>query len=123
MDGMRFPVSVHLHGTLAANAQGAFALPSGMTLLAVSACGGNANDATLKIGTSDDDDGIRTATAIGDSSTPAVWDKGDFDGALVGSGQLWHGAAGTVFTWALDYDGAGGTAAQHVDILFTFVEG
>src|SRR5512135_3766963 len=107
MDGMRFTVPVHLHGTLAANAQGAFALPCPATLVEVSACASNDSDATLKVGTSADDDGIIAAAAIGDSSAPKVWDRGDFGGALV-TGQLYHGARGTIVSWALDFDGSSG---------------
>lgn len=113
----------HLAGTLAADHGGAFALPCAATLIEVSACASNDSDAKLKVGTSADDDGLIKLATIGDSSTPKVWDKGDFDGALVGSGQLWHGARGTLITWSLDFDGAGGTAAQNVDILFTFLAG
>jgi hypothetical protein len=125
MDGQKFAVAVHLHGTLAANAQGAFALPCGATLVEVSACQSNDADATLKVGVggaSPDDDGILGAFAIGDSSAPVVKDRGDFGGVLV-SGQLWHGERGTILTWLLDFDGSSGTAAANVDILFTFIEG
>lgn len=70
MDGMRFTYSVHLHGTLAANARGEFALPCGATLVAVSVGGSNANDGLLDAGTSADRDGILDGVAIGDSGTP-----------------------------------------------------
>ena len=56
MDGLRFPVAIHLHGTLAANAQGAFALPIGMTLESVCACASNDSDAKLQLGLADDVD-------------------------------------------------------------------
>jgi hypothetical protein len=123
MDGHRFAVSVHLHGTLAANAQGSFVLPCGATLEAVSACGSNANGATLQIGAGDDADGILTASAIGDSGAPAQWTRGAFDGALVASGQYPHLARGATVSWLLDFDGAGGVAAADVAIVFFFQEG
>jgi hypothetical protein len=132
MDGLRFTVPVHLGGTLAADQSGRICLPCGATLVEVSAGASNDSDAKLKVGvggTSADDDGIHTLAVIGDSGAAVVWDRGDFDGALVspqgafGSGQLWHGARGALVTWGLDFDGASGTAAQNVDILFTFVEG
>ncbi len=123
MDGMRILVPVHLHGTLAANAQGAFSLPCGATLMEVSAVGSNANDATLLVGTSADADGVMTAVAIGDSSTPAVKGPANFDGALCDQVSGPHFADGTIITWLLDFDGAGGTAAQNVGLLFTFLEG
>ncbi|MCZ7568966.1 MAG: hypothetical protein M5U01_10320 [Ardenticatenaceae bacterium] len=127
MTGMRFTVAVHLHGTLAANAQGAFQLPCPATLLEVSAVASNDSAATLQLGTSADADGLMTAKAIGDSSTPVVFTRGRsgnyFDGALVDENQYPALDDDTIVTWVLDYDGAGGTAAQHVDILFTFLEG
>ncbi len=123
MDGMRFVVSVHLHGTLAANAQGAFSLPCGATLVEVSAVGSNANDATLQVGTSASAAGVKAATAIGDSSVPVVWGPSAFGGALCDQVSGPHFADGTIMTWLLDFDGAAGTAAQNVGLLFTFLEG
>jgi hypothetical protein len=123
MQGMRFTIPVHLHGTLSANAQGAFRLPCGATLAEVSACASNDSDATLQVGTSADADGVMTAAAIGDSSTPAVFGADDFDGALADGANPLHLADDTVVTWLLDYDGSSGTAGQNVDILFTFLEG
>jgi hypothetical protein len=122
MDGLRFPIKEHYHGTLAANGVGAFALPCGATLVEVSATASNDSDATLQIGTSADADGIMAAKAIGDTSTPVVFTKADFAGALA-LNQPYHMAKGTIFTYVLDFDGAGGTAAQNVDLLFTFIEG
>jgi len=123
MDGLRILVPVHLHGLLAANAQGAFQLPCGATLVEVSAVGSNANDATLQVGASADADGILTAAAIGDSSVPVVFAPADFDGALCDQVAGYHAVKGTIFAWVLDFDGAGGTAGQDVDLLFTFLEG
>jgi len=123
MDGMRFTVAVHLHGTLAANAQGAFQLPCPATLVEISGCASNDSDATLQVGTSADADGILTAVAIGDSSTPAVKVAVNFDGALCDQVAGYCCADNTIMTWVLDFDGAAGTAGQNVDILFTFLEG
>ena len=123
MDGNRFTVSIHLHGTLAANALGAFQLPCGATLEAVSACGSNVNSATLQIGTSADADGVLVAGSIGDNSVPALFSRGGFDGALVQSNQFPHFAKGAVLNWLLDFDGAAGTAAANVQIIFYFLEG
>ena len=123
MDGMRMVVPVHLHGTLAANASGAFVLPCGATLVEVSACASNDSDATLQVGAAADADGVMTAAVIGDSSVPVVKNAADFDGALCDQKSGYHAAKGTVFTWVLDFDGSSGTAAQNVDILFTFLEG
>src|SRR5512139_2900899 len=121
---MRFTIPAPIaRGTLAADQSGVVKLPCPATLVEISACASNDSDAKLKAGTSADDDGILKPTAIGDNSAPAVWDRGDFDGALIGNDQLWHGPRGTVFTWSLDFDGASGTPAQNVDVLFTFLEG
>lgn len=121
MQGMLFTVHVDT-GTLAANQQGVIQLPCAATLAEASACGSN-NSATSQLGTSADADGIMTAAAIGDSSTPAIFAAADFDGVLADGLNPLHLADGTVITWLLDYDGASGTAAQNVDILFTFLEG
>lgn len=123
MQGLRITVPVHLAGTLSANQQGVIQLPCPATLIEVSACASNDNDATLQLGTSADADGIMTAAAIGDSSTPAVFNAADFDGALADAANPLHLADDTIVTWLLDYDGSSGTAAQNVDILFTFLEG
>jgi hypothetical protein len=127
MDGMRFTVPVYIHGTLSSNAPGFFQLPCAATLVEVSATASNANDATLIVGTkapTDDDNGLITALAIGDSGVPVVWDGGDFTGALNANGDRYpHLADNTVISWTLDYDGNAGDAAANVSILFTFLEG
>jgi hypothetical protein len=123
VDGLRFPVTVHLHGTLAANAQGAFPLPIGMTLEAVAAVAGNDSDAKLQLGTGGDADGIMTAKAIGGSGTPLTFVKTNFDGSQCDARNPPHFAKGTVITWLLDFDGDGGDAAADVTLLFSFLEG
>ena len=123
MDGMRFTYSVHLHGTLAANASGEFKLPCGATLVHVSLSNSAATDAILDCGTSGDPDGILSDAAVGDSGTPNVYERGDFNGALVDGVSGYHFAKGDIFDWDLDFDGAGGTAAANVSMVFTFVEG
>ena len=76
--------TVHLHGTLGANASGV--IPSwsntGAKLLEVAACSSNAGDATLKIGNATDDDAYLKAKAIGVSSEPEWFTVEDFDGDL-----------------------------------------
>jgi hypothetical protein len=123
MDGMRFTYSVHLHGTLAANASGEFSLPCGATLVHISASNSAATDGILDVGTSGDPDGILTDGTLGDSNTPAVFEPDDFDGALVDGVSGYHFAKGDILDWDLDFDGAGGTAAANVSLVFTFVEG
>lgn len=123
MDGLRFPVTVHLHGTLAADAQGSFPLPIGMTLESVAAVASNDSDAKLQLGLAEDADGIMSAKAIGDSSAPKTFVKTDFDGAACDAKNPPHFDKGTVVTWLVDFDGASGTAAKDVTILFSFLEG
>lgn len=124
MQGLTFRHSVHLHGTLAANAQGYVYLPQAATLKAVAAVASNASSAQLKLGTVADDDGVFTVADIGDSGVPVVWDKGDWNGALntLGASENITFAAGTTLLWTLDFDGAAGTAAQNVSIHFDFAE-
>lgn len=133
MQGTRFVVPVHFGGTLAANQQFVFKLPCAATLEEVSACASNASSATLQVGINATAAGILTAKAIGASGAPAVWDSGDFDGSLIPAPPsatplqkvptLKSFAKGDLLTAALDFDGAAGTAAQNVSILFTFMEG
>lgn len=126
MTGLMWTHTIHLPGTLAANAGGVIALPlQGARLVAVAACGANANDARLTLGTADDPDGILVAGAIGDSSTPVVFTEQQFDGALADPLKLSapHFVKHTVLTWALDFDGAGGAAAANVDLELFFLEG
>jgi hypothetical protein len=133
MQGNRFCIPVHLHGTLAANSIGTFKLPFAATLLEVSATAANDSAATLQLGHNADADGILVAIAIGDSAAPTVFDAGDFTGSALPTAPtatplqqvplLMSFAKGDLLTWILDFDGAGGTAAQNVSILFTFMEG
>jgi hypothetical protein len=123
MQGMRFTVSVHIHGTLAANATGMFALPCPAQLVEVSFCNTTTSDAILDVGTAADPDGILADVAVGDSEAPAVYQVDDFNGALIDGDNPYHMDAGTVIEWLLDFDGASGTAAANASILFTFLEG
>jgi len=124
MLGQHYACSFFLPGTLAANHVIEFALPFDVELVHVSAAAQNNSDATLIVGTSADDNGYITSYAIGDSGTPV--EKGaltDFNGALVTSGAYPQVSDGTLFMATLDFDGAAGTAAQNVTIVFTFQEG
>jgi hypothetical protein len=124
MQGQTVRHSVHLHGTLAADAKGYIYLPKGGTLLAVSATASNAASSTLKLGTVADDDAIFTAAAIGQSGTPVVWDQGDWNGAgnTLGSDENYYVAPATTLLWTLDFDGASGTAGQNVSLTFDWLE-
>ena len=121
----KFTHAYHIPGTLSADLDIRFTVPSDCTLVHVSAVASNDSDATLALGSSADTDGYLTATAIGDSGTPAGFDRADFDGALLSDpgNEFPRLAAGTVFVLTLDHDGASGTAAQDVTLVLTFAEG
>lgn len=123
MLGNLFTYTLQFHGTLAANTVANIKLPVAATLYAVSACGSNANNGLLDVGTSADRDGILSAVDIGDSSTPTEYDRADWDGALATAGDPYHFAKGDICTCDLDFDGAAGTAAANVTITLTFLEG
>lgn len=113
-----FQQTYHIPGTLAANITPRWTLPGDCQLQHVSAVASNDSDATLKIGNSADDDAYLAASVIGDSGTPLEFDRDNFVG-----GQFPHPTKGTVMVLTLDYDGAGGTAAQNVTLVLTFSEG
>ena len=104
-------------GALGANLVWTFMIPYGLTLIHVSAVGLNAHNATIMIGDSGDTDQAMTAQDIGDSSVPAEYEGSDFDGASN------HFVDGDVITVTVDYDGAGGTAIQGMQLALTFLVG
>ena len=119
MQGLNIVLPVHYHGTLAADATYRWKAPFDCILQHVSAVASNNSDATLKFGTSSDDDEIMTATAIWDSGTPAEFTASNW-AATNPTGRL---DKGDIFLAPLDFDGASGTAAQNVSLTFTFTEG
>lgn len=118
MQGNRFTITLHIPGTLSADIAARFTAAFDFTVEHVSAVASNDSDATLKLGTSSDDDEFLTATAIGDSGTPVEFDRDDFVGD-----QYPRIEDGDVVVITLDYDGAGGTAAQNVTVVLTCAEG
>ena len=68
-----FQRSYHIPGTLSANLSIRFTAHTNMSLLHVSAVASNDSDATLRIGTSTDDEFL-AETTIGDSGTPVEFD-------------------------------------------------
>jgi len=116
-------VTFNLHGTLAANARGEFILPCGATLEAVSISNSAATAALLDVGISTDRNGIFSAVDCGDSGTPTLFEVADYNGALATAGEPYRAAAGTIWTYDLDFDGASGTAGANVTIVFYFLEG
>ena len=120
-----FQQSYHIPGTLSANLDIRVKMPIPCSLVHSSAVASNDSDATLKLGTSVDDDGFLVACVIGDSQVPVEKKRADFDGALLTEAGKENPrlAAGDIFVATLDYDGAAGTAAQNVTLVFTFKEG
>ena len=117
MQGGNMVWPVHLAGTLSANQNGVLQFPWPVTLTHVIAAAANNSDATLVWG---------TTVAIGDSGVPVTFTRGTsgnvFNGAGVTAGQFVPLAAGTPYYWTLDFDGASGTAAQHVDLAFVVTD-
>jgi len=108
----------HVPGTLAANITPKFTAPFNYTIIHVSLVASNASDATLKIGTSADDDIFMVAKDCGDSGTPNEYDRDDFVGS-----QYPRVADGDIVVITLDFDGSAGTAAQNVTLVLTCLEG
>ena len=120
MEDNRIEHPVHLPGTMSADAQGVIPAHTntGILLLEVAAVASNDSDATLMIGLDDDEDGIMTAKAIGDSGTPRIFKVADFDGVLAdpihtSNPQL---EPQQHFTWKLNFNGAGPNEVQTVTI-------
>ena len=113
-----FTIFYYIPGILTVNHVLEFTAPFDCQLIHAQAHGSNANDATLKIGNSSDDDAYMVETTIGDSDVPAEWDRDNFVGT-----QFPHIADGTVVVLTLDYDGSAGTAVANAQILLTFTQG
>ncbi|MGD8626604.1 MAG: hypothetical protein PVJ34_18855 [Anaerolineae bacterium] len=121
----KFSHAFHVPGTLTANINIRFTVPSDCSLVHVSAVASNASSATLTVGDSSDTDEYLTANDVGDSNTPAEYDYDDFvDSAGDSHGRYYpHISDGTIVVVTIDYDGASGTAAQDLTVVLTFVEG
>ena len=122
MDGMRFVVSWHVHGTLSADAVFRYKLPCDATLVRVDTCGTANVTSALKIGTllpTSDDDGIIKSFTPGANATFVTKDRGDFDGALnPDTAECPHLAKDTVLLLTFTH-----ASASDVDVYLTFLEG
>ena len=119
MDGMRFVVPLHGHGTLSADMIMHYKLPCGATLVQVDAVATTAAVGTVKIGTDADDDGYLPAFTFGASNVPAVADRGDFTGALNSdTAECPRLAKGTVLKITVAH-----SSMIHPDLALTFLEG
>lgn len=94
----------HFHGTLAANATFYAELAVPWTLEDVKATASNDSDATLAASGG----ATITAAVIGDSGDPVTLTPDTTPDRV---------AADTLVTFALDYDGASGTAGQNVTVI------
>ncbi len=119
MDGMRFVVNFHFHGTLAADAIMRYKLPCNATLVQIDTNGTANVTSALVVGTAADADGYVKTFTPGANATAVTKDRGDFDGALnPDTAECPHIAKGTVLV--LTYTHA---SASDVDIALTFLEG
>jgi hypothetical protein len=119
MLGQHFGRTIHVPGTLTANLDIRINMPVDCRLHRVSAVASNDSDATIKIGTSSDDDEILTSTTIGDSQTPVTKDVSDW-ASTNPTGEL---DKNEVLVITVDYDGSAGTAAQDLTLDLDFIEG
>ena len=120
MDGMRFVVPLHGHGTLSADMVMHYKLPCGATLVQVDAVATTAAVGTVKIGTDANDDAYLKAFTFGASNVPTTAERGDFDGDLAGhdTAECPHIAKGTVLKITVAHN-----SMIHPDLALTFVEG
>ncbi len=122
MDGLRFVVAWHIHGTLSANAILRYKLPCNATLVQVDTCGTANVSSALKIGTlspDSDDDGLIQSFTPGANAAFVTKDRGDFNGALVSdTKECPHLAKDTVLLLTFTH-----ASASDVDIALTFIEG
>lgn len=114
----QFTLCFHVPGTLAANLDIRWTAPFNCTIEHVSAVASNDSDATLKVGTSADDDEFLEESVIGDSQVPVEKGRTDFVGD-----QFPRIEDGDVVVFTLDYDGSSGTAAHDVTIVAMLSKG
>jgi hypothetical protein len=110
-----FTHTIYLGPALAGNHTVIFKAPFDMQLVHVSHVNTSANQGTLKIGSSSDDDAYLAATSIGASSTPGEVVQAGFIG-----GQFPHIAKGTIVIATIT-DHASHMAG--VSVVLTFTEG
>jgi hypothetical protein len=120
MQGTQIAFAFHVPGTLSANLSIKFKVYRDLILQHVSAVASNDSDATLAIAAgSAGTTALLAAAVIGDSGTPV--EKTVSNWATTNpTGRL---ADGDIVALTLDYDGAGGTAANDVTIVLTCTEG
>jgi hypothetical protein len=113
MDGMRFPIPIHGHGTLSANMVAHITLPCPATLVSVSAVATTAAVGKIDIGTDADADAYLDDKTFGASGVPTVLGRADFVGA-----EYPHFAAGAVITVTITH-----ASMINPDAILWFLEG
>ena len=107
-------ITICVPGSLAANLVTTITADRNWKITHVSAVASNDSDATVKIGNDSDDDAYLEAAVIGDSGVPVEFDRDDF----VDDQYPTH-EKGDVLKVTVDYDGAGGTAADDFTMVIT----
>jgi len=119
MQGTKFTLTFNYHGALSANPTAFFVLDKPATLMHVSFGCTSATAATLALGDSGDPNGIITAAAVGQSSTPTGFGPADFDGALCDQVAGYHFPTGDLIgTFTITH-----ASAEDVCLVLTFYEG
>ena len=119
MQGNIFPIHIHL-GTPGANVTAVIGIAVPCQLIAVTAVGSNATNATFDCGEPTDPDGIFDGKAFGVSDATASYTPADFNGADATASQPYPFEAGDELEWSVDYDGSAGTALQGGSLTFWF---
>ena len=119
MDGMRFVIHLHGHGTLAANMIALYITPCPCTLERVDASATTAAVGTVIIGTIADDNGYLTALTFGASGAWATAERGDFAGVLnPDTAECVHFAANATIQITVAHN-----SMINPDLYLTFLEG
>ena len=107
-------IVIYVPGTLTANQVVQIAADRNWKLTHISAVASNDSDATIIVGNDGDTDAYLEAAVIGDSNVPVEFERADFVDE-----QFPTHAKADVFVVTVDYDGAGGTAADDLCVVLT----
>jgi len=117
----KFVQAFHVPGTLSADVNIRWTVPSDCQLVHVSAVCSDANPFGINIGDSSDTDAYLEKASSGYSDSPVEFDRDDFVGD-----QYPHITDGTVVVIEVDYNyngGGSGSACDDATIVLTFQEG
>lgn len=119
MQGHRVLVTFHVPGTLTADLAIVWTAAFRGRIKEVCSVASNDSDATLKVGTTSDDDFYFASHTVGDSSVPSTKTRADF----ASTAQNGVFDPDDVLKLTVDYDGAAGTAADDLTVVLTLLEG